>query len=321
MAQALALALLASPAAATVDIDWVPIVNPRNPADSQVMTDGTSGYGAVNYAYYISKYETSNAEYALFLNSVAGADPNGLYPGGGPIVRSGSPGFFSYSVTPGFENKPVTGLTFWQAARFANWIENAQPFGPQGPSTTEGGAYTITPAGVAANSIVRNPGATHFVASENEWYKAAYYSSGGTYFDYPAGTNAPISCALPSTEGNSASCDGEPLADVGAYQFSSSPYGTFDQGGNSFEWTDTIHQHPSGLHRVRRGGDADGPQADLAASARQGALASSGSGGIRLVEVPPVVPSMGPPGRLWLFIVVAAIAAGATRLYRPARRA
>jgi len=313
---ALALALLASPAAAVL-IDWVPVGNPRNAADSQVMSDGSSGYGAVNSFYYISKYETSNAEYTEFLNAVALADPNGLYPGGSAaIVRSGSPGFFSYSVVAGLESQPVSGLTFWQAARFANWIENGEPFGPQGPSTTEGGSYTITPAGVAANSIVRNAGHTHFVASENEWYKAAYYSPGGSYFDYPTGTNSPPQCVDPVfVVENSASCDGSPVgfSNVGAHFLSPSPYGTYDQGGNAFEWTDTIHPHPSGLHRVRRGGDVENPVADLAASARQGALAGSGSAGFRLVEVPPPVPSVGPVGLLGLLLAVTGIAASAMR--------
>ena len=31
-----------------------------------------------------------------------------------------------------------------------------------------------------------------------------------------------------------------PLTDVGAYTLSGSPYGTFDQGGNLWEWNETI---------------------------------------------------------------------------------
>jgi hypothetical protein len=42
---------------------------------------------------------------------------------------------------------------------------------------------------------VRNNGADIFLPSENEWYKAAYYSSGGGYFDYPVGTDTPTVCA------------------------------------------------------------------------------------------------------------------------------
>ena len=52
------------------------------------------------------------------------------------------------------------------------------------------GAYTITALGIASNSITRNVGASIFLTSEDEWFKAAYYSALTTsYFDHPAGTD------------------------------------------------------------------------------------------------------------------------------------
>jgi formylglycine-generating enzyme required for sulfatase activity len=41
------------------------------------------------------------------------------------------------------------------------------------------------------------------------------------------------------------------LTDVGSYTGSPSPYGTFDQGGNAFEWNEQI---VSGSYRGVRGG-------------------------------------------------------------------
>ena len=41
-------------------------------------------------------------------------------------------------------------------------------------------------------AITRNAGATYFIPSENEWYKAAYYKGGGTnagYWTYPTQSN------------------------------------------------------------------------------------------------------------------------------------
>ena len=46
-------------------------------------------------------------------------------------------------------------------------------------------------------AIARNAGATIFLPSEDEWYKAAYYDAVSTsYFDYPAGSDArpPVRC-------------------------------------------------------------------------------------------------------------------------------
>ncbi|MEY3895678.1 MAG: hypothetical protein RLZZ214_1197, partial [Verrucomicrobiota bacterium] len=56
------LAALALPATATVVIDYVPVGNAGNAAD-------TTGYGAVSYAYQMGKYEVTNAQYAEFLNA------------------------------------------------------------------------------------------------------------------------------------------------------------------------------------------------------------------------------------------------------------
>jgi formylglycine-generating enzyme required for sulfatase activity len=180
---------------------------------------------------------------------VAAPDPNLLYStfmGSdatfGGITRSGISGSFSYSVKSGFASKPVTYVSFWDAARFANWLQNGQPTGLQTSLTTEDGAYTLSPAAIAANSVLRNTGASVFLPSESEWYKAAYYDPiAGLYYNYPTGTNATIGCVAPGSDtGNSANCSSGALTDVGAYALSDSPSGTFDQGGNVFEWHEEI---------------------------------------------------------------------------------
>ena len=146
---------------------------------------------------------------------MAKADPNALYnttmassgAGHGGITRSGSPGDYAYSAVAGRENLPVNYVSFYDALRFANWLHNGQPVGPQGPGTTETGAYAITAQGIADNSIARNAGATVALASEDEWYKAAYYdAAGASYFDYPAGTDTASACAPPGATANTANC-------------------------------------------------------------------------------------------------------------------
>lgn len=280
VALSLAAAALAAPAVSAVTIDWVTVGSPGNAADDYYLNCGLSNdspCGAVAAPYEIGKYEVTNAQYTEFLNSVAADDTNGLYSTDmdsdatfGGITRSGIPGSYSYAAKAGFENMPVTYVSFWDAARFSNWLQNGQPTGAQTVLTTEDGAYTLTPAAIAANSVLRNPTASVFLPSEDEWYKAAYYDPiAELYYDYPTGTNTTIDCAAPEVDtGNSANCYpyADPtgtLTDVGAYALSDSPSGTFDQGGNVYEWHEQIKFDTD---RGLRGGAWSGDWSNLDAS-------------------------------------------------------
>jgi formylglycine-generating enzyme required for sulfatase activity len=235
---AASLCLAASAPAAS--IDWVTVGDPGNACDD---TPQQGCFGAVDYLYRIAKHEVTNAQYAEFLNAKASSDPLGLYntdmgsvPGG--ITRSGSPGSYSYAAIAGRGQKPVVSVSFFDALRFANWLHNGQ-----GDGDTETGAYTLlggTPT--PSNPLVqRNAEARIWVATDDEWYKAAYYvPASASYHDYPTGSDTPIGCATPSATAHTANCSlaaGE-LTDVGSYPGSPGPHGTFDQGGNAVEWTD-----------------------------------------------------------------------------------
>jgi len=132
-------------------------------------------------------------------------------------------------------------------------LHNGQPSGAQDNTTTEDGAYTITAQGILDNSITRNALASIALASEDEWFKAAYYNAAGSnYFVYPAGTNTQIVCASPGATANTASCNSVAgITAVGSYPGSPSPYGTFDQGGNLWEWNEAV---VAGSNRAVRGG-------------------------------------------------------------------
>jgi len=272
------LSLLAPPASATVVMDWVAIGDPGNLADTATNCFATS-CGSVADTYLISQYEVTNAQYVEFLNLKAAADPLGLYSTGmnssaqGGITRSGISGSYTYAVKSGFADKPVNFVTFYDALRFTNWLSNGQ-----GSADTETGAYTLL-GGTATPSngltVQRNLGASIFLPSENEWYKAAYYDGpSATYFDYPAGPNTETVCAAPTGAANRANCNssvGAPT-DVGAYTGAASPYGTFDQGGNVWEWNEQIS---SGSSRGLRGGSWNTNASKLAASAWGSALPTS----------------------------------------------
>lgn len=253
-----------------VTLEWVTVSDAGNAADS-------TGYGSVSYEYQIMKYEVTNAQYAEFLNAKAASDPNNLYntsmgsDARGGITRSGSSGSYSYSVKSGYADMPVVYVSHLDAQRFANWIHNGQ-----GSGDTETGAYTV--GSLAIHSGLANV----WIPTENEWYKAAYYqpmSAGGpsdSYWLYPTRSDTqPTSATAPSALANAAnyyyddsianginggyavtqstSFNGGTnyLTNVGAYSNSSSYYGTFDQGGNVWEWNEAVF---SGTARGLRGG-------------------------------------------------------------------
>jgi formylglycine-generating enzyme required for sulfatase activity len=258
----LALCLFPSVASA-VAIDWTLVGDPGNACEVQPQ----GCFGDVAYFYQIGRYEVTNTEYAAFLNSVAAADPNTLYHtnmASSGITRSGSSGSFTYTAIAGRASMPVGNVSFYDTLRFANWLHNGQPLGAQGPTTTEGGAYTFSgPTTVGT----RNAGASVFLPSEDEWYKAAYDDDVGSgYFDYPAGSDAQTVCAAPTATPNRQNCDFavNDTTDVGSYPASASPHGTFDQGGNVIEWNEAV----IGANRGARGGYFQSDATLAAAAAR-----------------------------------------------------
>lgn len=123
---AASVALIAD-ARASVTIAWVTVGDAGNPADP------TTGYGAVAYEYQIGKYEVTNAEYAAFLNAVdpEGANANGIWNSSmGTDARGGiayTANFASgtkYTIKNNMGNKPVNYISWYDAARFSNWLHN-----------------------------------------------------------------------------------------------------------------------------------------------------------------------------------------------------
>src|SRR5262249_38709728 len=118
--------------AVAITIDTVPIGNPGNANDPNT----GNIYGGVPYIYSIGKYDVTVGQYTAFLNAVAATDTYGLYTTAlatdlhvASISQSGSPGSYTYNVI-GSPNKPITYVSWGDAARFANWLNNGQPTGP-----------------------------------------------------------------------------------------------------------------------------------------------------------------------------------------------
>jgi sulfatase modifying factor 1 len=276
---ALALLVLIAEPARAVSISWIPVGEPGN------LPANLAGQGAVAYEYRIGKYEVTNSQYVEFLNAKDAGGTNALalynsnmssHGSGGIEFNSGAVSGSKYSVKAGRDSNPVTFVTWYDSIRFANWLNNGQ-----GNGDTETGAYTLlgnTPSPSNSINIARNPGATIFLPSDNEWWKAAFYNPGtASYSTYPTGSNTQPRSDQPPGGTNAANYyfddgiangfnDGYAVtgstifdsmqnyfSDVGAYSSSPSFYGTFDQGGNAFEWSESVPDLP-GDNRVILGG-------------------------------------------------------------------
>jgi formylglycine-generating enzyme len=280
-------------AQALVSYEWVEVGSPGN------LPDFTT-FGAVPYEFRIGKFEVTVEQYAAFLNAVAKTDTYGLWNNGmqasvniAGITRSGSPGSYVYAAMtatsgsapysstgiPPFRSAtgvdsskfPITFVSAFNAARFANWMANGQPTGLQDGSTTEDGAYPVSGARNSGpmprrNDINPNTGLppTVYLPSENEWYKAAYYdpalnSGAGGYHRYATRSDTAPGNVVPGSafsasepESNRAnyiygkqylySVTQRPeilatpyLTPVGSFPDAPSPWGALDMNGNVWE--------------------------------------------------------------------------------------
>ncbi len=303
LAAAIVLLSMGLAAQAAITIETVPVGDAGNAPDTRY--HGQS-YGSVGYDYSIGKYEVTAAQYTAFLNAKAKTDDYGLYhlgmdtdawTWGCDIKRTGLSGNYSYSVASDWANRPVNLVSYWDCLRFANWLGNGQ-----GNGDTEDGAYTLNGYnGTNGGAIQRNAGAKWALTSEDEWYKAAYYKGGGPnagYWNYPTRSDEIPGRDLDDTSGNNANyyADGYLIGDpyyrteVGEFQNSESPYGTFDQGGNLFEWNEGVTaQYADFAARGIRGGAYNHNSDYLPASFGNFATTPSGEGdhiGFRVSAVP-----------------------------------
>ncbi|MBU6275578.1 MAG: SUMF1/EgtB/PvdO family nonheme iron enzyme [Planctomycetes bacterium] len=282
-AAALVLALSVT-AAHAITIDWVTVGDPGNAADT---TGNPNPAGAVAASFRIMKYEFTNQQYVDFLNTV---DPNGTNPNsiyntdmnddarGGISFTIGNSAGAKYASRTDMASKPVNFVSWFDAARVSNWLMN----GATSSSSTETGAYTLSGA-TSGTAPAVNPGATFYIPTEDQWYKAAYYKGSGTnagYWQYATqvtGT-APTKVTAGGTGNGSAGSTGNfanydlgaswngPFGNVTTVGTNggASAYGAFDMSGNVSEWNDLTGA--AGSSRGQRGGDWGGGAGGLSSS-------------------------------------------------------
>jgi len=202
-------------------MDFRLIGNGGNTADS-------TGYGVVATTYSMGTYEVSR-DMVTKANS------------------AGSLGITMADMTSYGGNgvdRPATGVSWIEAATFVNWLNTSS--GGQVAYKFSGGSFELWApgdSGYDAANPYRNSLATYFLPSENEWYKAAYYSSGGVYYDYPTGSDtAPTAVAAGTTADTAVYTNpwSQGPADI-ASAGGVSPYGTMGQGGNVWEWNESAY--------------------------------------------------------------------------------
>ncbi len=300
--------LSAAPLWAGITYEMVTVGDPGNPRDAG-NSFAPNVFGRVDYIYGIGKYDVTIGQYTAFLNAVAQTDTYALYNTNmgtdlniAGISRSGSSGSYFYSVMDNggsSANRPITYVSWFDAARFANWMANGQPIGAQSATTTENGAYDLITAATgtapAKNGTNPNTGAapTFSIPTENEWYKAAYYSPNlggpgvGGYYAYATQDDTEPGNVVEGTanqanyrnlvysvtQSSVYESSQNYLTDVGAFTGSVSFYGTFDQSGNVSQWNDL--DGTAGSTRGSRGGYWDDRLAILLTSASRGTSAPS----------------------------------------------
>ena len=189
-----------------------------------------TNYGAVSYGYRMGVHEASEVMIASY-NSLSG----------GPTITIDTRG----------SNRPATSVSWNEAARFVNWLNTSRGHPPAYKFLTTGGSDGITlwavgDDGYDPDNRFRNSNAFYFLPSEDEWYRAAYFSpSESTYFDYATGSDSAPIPVFGGTAAGTAVYGGlsgyANVTDAGGL----SPFGTMAQNGNVWEWAeDDFHPLP-----------------------------------------------------------------------------
>ena len=222
-------------------MDFVTVGNPGNTADT---TGDPNPAGSVAYTYRMGSYEVSEDM----------------------ITKANAAGSLGITKDARGTNKVATSISWNEAARFVNYLNVTSGSTVAYKFSTQpgDGGYNVNASitlwapgdvGYDINNPFRNSNARYFLPSENEWYKAAYYSSTGTYYDFATGSDTIPTAVASGTVGAVYNGQAGPADITSAGGLS--PYGTMGQGGNAWEWMESEYDgvnDSSGSSRGLRGG-------------------------------------------------------------------
>jgi formylglycine-generating enzyme required for sulfatase activity len=219
-----------------ISIDFVTIGNPGNPGDTRTDYPNSAdpyGCGSVDYVYKIGKYEVTNAQWYDFV-SAAGA------PIGNPSSAYEDDAYWTG------DNIPTNEVSWYEAAQFCNYLTS----GDKSQGAYQFSGDNSNPGdfeGIDRDSAVSTYGIVYVIPTEDEWYKAAYYTGSG-YSTYANGTDTP---PIAGVDTNYDMAVGQPW-DVGSG--TQEQNGTYDIMGNVWEWNETLISGSVGSYRGVRGG-------------------------------------------------------------------
>ncbi len=245
-----------------IDIDFVTIGNAGNAAD-------TTGYGAVDYEYKIGKYEVTNAQWNAFV-SAAGAPTGNDHDGWDPYDNS------AYHTGA---QQPTNGVSWYEAIQFCNYLTS----GDKSLGVYQFSGNNINPGdflGIDRESAASAYGIAYVIPTEDEWYKAAYYSGSG-YSTYANGTG------VAPTAGVDTNYDWVISAPWNIGSGTEEQNGTFDMMGNVWEWNETFFDSSS--RGIRGGSYTDGGDGITLASDyrnREDMYDEGSNAGFRVASVP-----------------------------------
>jgi formylglycine-generating enzyme required for sulfatase activity len=190
-------------------------------------------------------------------------------------------------------NKPMTSVSWYQAAAFANWLNGEK--GKQIAYDLTEDLDGVTDWDIDGQSHLRHPDAWYFLPNENEWVKAGYWN-GSEVQTYANKAAEDLEDGKPKkgdaeseTGWNYSNFVGDAIWEIGTG--SEELNGTYDMMGNVAELTQAPRLFNEATYRVVGGGSVYSPVVDLKAD-KFGDLmlnpANSGSGtvGFRVASVP-----------------------------------
>lgn len=242
-------------------IGLVEVGDPGNPDDSGTTGGSFSPYGRVDYLFNMGVHEVSR-------DMIAKANTLG---GLGITLADMS----AYGGNSGA--RPATGVSWNEAARFVNWLNTSQGYPAAYKFSLQPGDAGYDPnqdillwspgeAGYHPGNLFRNARAHYVLPSEDEWYKAAYYSGvGTTYYDFATLQDlpdVPLSVAGGIDPGTAVySRDESAPSNLGPADIDQagglSHYGTMGQNGNVWEWNESTRDGANNsplADRIIRGG-------------------------------------------------------------------